>query len=199
MIVFQSPVTGVAEPPSFKQRSNEGMSSSGPEPCSRTGVSPVSDFNLRLKANFSGPGQDPPKGDPKPLSVGQARCLSYAAKSSSPECFQLNRSGGREDAGEGELPHRRRQSALIYRNGGHEPPLIKISPQKCAMRYGPFGIRVNSRNSRKKLCVSASLWQKSVFIGVHPWLKSPFLLNEPTVHLTSVKVNLSKLNKIKVN
>jgi hypothetical protein len=50
-----------------------------------------------------------------------------------------------------ELSLRGRQSALIYHNSGNEPPLTGISLQKCAMRYGAFGIRFNSR---KKLCAS---------------------------------------------
>jgi hypothetical protein len=77
-------------------------------------------------------------------------------------------SPGGEGQGEGELFLRGRQSALIKVGRAYPPYFLFILSE-----FSVAKIRVNSRNSRKRLCVASVA--ESVSIHVHPWLKTNFL------------------------
>jgi hypothetical protein len=76
-------------------------------------------------------------------------------------------SPGGEGQGEGELFLRGRQSALIKVGRAYPPYFLFILSE-----FSVAKIRVNSRNSRKRLCVASVA--ESVSIHVHLWLKTNF-------------------------
>jgi hypothetical protein len=93
----------------------------------------------------------------KTLSWGKRRGLSSVASAKMDEGELSSAEARGSDPtvhGKGEPSPHRRQSSLIYRNSGPESVLTGVSLHKCATRDGAFGIRVNSRNSRIRLCAS---------------------------------------------
>jgi hypothetical protein len=98
--------------------------------------------------------------------------------------FRPSERRSQSDRVSGRLPRstwrasQRRDEGELNRSRGRKPALIGMSLQKCATRYDVFGIRVNSRNSGIRLCVSAAKIRvyppaspKLGEGGAHPWLK----------------------------